>query len=94
MTALNRLAIESYDFIIRIEEVAGFPPPDTAPLVRQWLTIFGELDDASEELRTRVSEARWMLLPASEAFNHPKMVALRDAAIDEMRAKAKQEGNR
>jgi hypothetical protein len=38
------------------------------------------------DFRTRCKEARWILLPPEKAFDHPKMVALRDRAIDAMRA--------
>ena len=35
--------------------------------------------------RQCVQEARWILAPAAEAFDHPRMVGLRDAAVDEHR---------
>ena len=37
------------------------------------------------EFRKRHEEAKWILSPAKEVFNHSKMVALRDEAIDALR---------
>ncbi|MEZ0228709.1 MAG: hypothetical protein ACAI25_08800 [Planctomycetota bacterium] len=41
--------------------------------------------DHAVEFRKRVEECRWLLAPASKAFNSTKVVDLRDAALDERR---------
>lgn len=42
--------------------------------------------DGAAEFRKRHDEAVWILKPAGEAFDDPKMVECRDSAIDELRA--------
>jgi len=44
-----------------------------------------DLDQAAE-FRKRLAECEWALKPASQAMNHPKMVAARDAAVAEFRS--------
>lgn len=46
----------------------------------------GFVVDHADEFRKRYDEATWMLKPAGEAFDHPKMVDARDIAIDEVHA--------
>jgi hypothetical protein len=43
-------------------------------------------DSRIPELKKRYEEAKWILDPADEALGHPKMVELRDQAIDDLRA--------
>jgi hypothetical protein len=42
------------------------------------------IDDAAE-LRRQVEECRWLTAPPAKAFAAPKVVKLRDAALDERR---------
>lgn len=39
------------------------------------------------EFRKRADEVAWILKDESEKFDHPAMIELRDAAIDELRAR-------
>jgi len=52
----------------------------------QALTAAGFKVENAEKFRKCYDEARWMLLPAGEAFDDPKMVECRDKAIDDLRA--------
>lgn len=40
----------------------------------------------AKDFRVRCAEARWMTKPAGEAFDHPRVVEARDAAIDAIRS--------
>ena len=53
--------------------------------IREFEREFGQVEHAGE-FRKRHAEALWMLKPAAQAFDDPKMVACRDKAIDELRS--------
>lgn len=46
----------------------------------------GHVCDHLDEFRAKIAEARWMLLPASEAFGADEFSELRDQAVEELRA--------
>jgi len=53
--------------------------------LRKFIARFGSVDRA-EEFRKRHAEAKWAKMPLGEIVDHPKMVELRDKAIDDLRA--------
>lgn len=94
-------ACDAFDRIVEADEVvrdAGLEAaiPAIVGWLRAWLTTCELLEahlrayapgEERAELTKRIDEARWMLAPASTALNSPRLVELRDAAIDELRAR-------
>lgn len=50
-----------------------------------FIAEFSGLYGQSKELDTCLDEASWLLIPDDILFSHPKFIALRDRALDEVR---------
>jgi hypothetical protein len=50
------------------------------------LKEIGFVVEGEDKFRKRYEEAKWMLLSASDAFDHEKMIDLRDRAVDSLRS--------